>query len=327
MKLDERGFPVITPKLEFGQGTPQDEEMNLVRHEQALRILNNVLNEAGVTVWVTLDWLDEAFVGFPDVEVPALRALLRAYLDMLEFDRIRIKLFVRKDLFRKITQDGFVNLTHVNARRIDITWDDDDLLNLVARRLAQSSQLRHTMGTDDGKEIFNLLFPKQVDPGTRRPPVWGWILARIRDGNGVKPPRNLIDLIKKALEEQSRREDMASREYVKDVPVIESESLRRALTKLSEMRVEDTLLAEAGVYSSMIAKFRDGKSEHSLSSLATLLRIDISDVRFSIKPLVDLGFLEETGSSFKIPFLYRSGLKITQGKADIPGDQEGDEED
>jgi hypothetical protein len=45
------------------------------------------------------------------MEVPALRALLRTYLDLTEFEHIKLKLFVRRDLFSRITAGGFVNLT------------------------------------------------------------------------------------------------------------------------------------------------------------------------------------------------------------------------
>lgn len=70
----------------------------------------------GLEVWFVLDRLDEAFAGFPEIEVPALRALLRTFLDLNEFKNIRLKLFVRNDLFRRITGSSFVNLTHVNAK-------------------------------------------------------------------------------------------------------------------------------------------------------------------------------------------------------------------
>jgi hypothetical protein len=68
------GLPVIAPRIEFADA-PQPEE--LVRHDEALRLLNDVLDEVDYSVWVVLDRLDEAFQGFPEAEVPVLRALLR----------------------------------------------------------------------------------------------------------------------------------------------------------------------------------------------------------------------------------------------------------
>jgi len=38
-------------------------------------------------------------------------------------------------------------------------------------------------------------------------------------------------------------------------------------------------------------------------------------VKAIVKPLVEIGFLEELKDSYKIPMLYRDGLDVTQGKA------------
>jgi hypothetical protein len=45
--------------------------------------------------------------------------------------------------------------------------------------------------------------------------------------------------------------------------------------------------------------------------------------------LIETGFLEEIGSSYKVPMLYREGLEITQGKAFSTEGSEGapEEED
>ena len=181
------GLPIVTPRVEFGDGNDHD----LVRHDDALRLLNDVLEEVGYSVWVVLDRLDEAFQGFPESEVPALRALLRTYLDLSEFDRLTLKLFVRKDLFRRIIEGGFVNLTHVNARKVEIVWDEEDLFNLLCRRLRENVEFIGAMGLSQdaaNETIFDAVFPRQVDQGSRRPTTWNWMLARIRDGNGITPP-------------------------------------------------------------------------------------------------------------------------------------------
>ena len=152
-------------------------------------------------------------------------------------------------------------------------------------------------------------------------------MSRIRDGNGIKPPRNLIDLAKKAQEAQQRSEEREARDYSPDLPLIEPEAIRKALLRLSEDRVNDTLLAEAADLSTLIDRFRDGKAEHNTYSLSRILEVPEEEVRASVKPLVELGFLEEIGETFKVPILYRDGLQITQGKAfsTEAGSSDGDE--
>jgi hypothetical protein len=187
--MSETGLPVMSPKLQFEAPQPGDDAPAVIPHEKALSLLNDALSDFDLTTWVVLDRLDEAFQGFPAVEVPALRALFRTYLDLLAYSRLRLKLFVRNDVFRKVIVGGFVNLTHINARKIEIVWEEEDLLSLFSRRVRESTRfIQATQLTGKGDtEIFDQIFPKQVDQGERRPTTWSWMMSRIRDGNGIKP--------------------------------------------------------------------------------------------------------------------------------------------
>jgi hypothetical protein len=325
------GLPVVAGRLEFEDPAATPPEPQFVSHEEALALLNRALHELDLTLWLALDRLDEAFVGFPLAEIPALRALFRTYLDLNAYPRVRLKLFVRKDLFRRIIEGGFVNLTHVNARKVEIVWDEDDLFSLLARRIAENEGFVTQLALPDGEAttVFNAVFPEKVDPFERKPTTWAWMMSRIADGNGVKPPRNLIDLVQKSQEEQRRREQRAPAEYEAGHPIIGSEALKKGLGRLSEERVQDTLLAEAGEHAYLIDKFRSGKAEHNEDSLALTLEVDPEEVPEKTRILTEIGFLEQVGKNYKVPMLYRQGLGITQGKAFAPagaGDDDDDEE-
>ena len=269
IEIGETGLPKFIPKIEFDRDSAADFNKHFVSIESALGLLNKSISEADLSIWVAIDRLDEAFQGFPAVEIPALRGLFRTYLDLMEFDRLKVKLFVRRDLFRRITAGGFVNLTHVNARKFEIIWDEEDLLNLLCRRIKKNKTVNDKLelATLSDKAVFNKIFPQQVDLGKRKPQTWTWIMRRIRDGNDLKPPRNLIDLIEMARQAQLRREEREGRDLSND-PLIEPDALRRGLSQLSKERVLDTLLAEAGPYRDAIGRFRDGKAEHNTESLA-----------------------------------------------------------
>lgn len=321
--VDPNGIPIIGARLEFSDDETFEE---LSRHDDALRLLNRILENWDTTVWIVLDRLDEAFQSQPALETPALRALLRTYLDFNEFSRMRVKLFVRKDLFGRITAGGFVNLTHINAKKIEITWDEDDLRSLLHKRLTDNSDFVASIAVDPNDEdaVFDAIFPAQVEPGPRKPTTWTWMMGRIRDGNGVKPPRNLIDLVLKSKETQLRREERSPREYSSGSPLIEADALKRGLESLSNQRVEDTLLAEAGDAADDIELFRRGKAEHNSTTLSMVLGERWEE---KVGLLQQLGFLEPIGSNYKIPMLYRSGLEITQGKAfPVRGESEDDNE-
>ncbi|MCZ7525808.1 MAG: hypothetical protein M5U14_05100 [Acidimicrobiia bacterium] len=138
--ITPEGLPVVGGRVEFGDSAGATEEA--IRHDDALALLDAVLAETGLQLWLVLDRLDEAFAGLPAAEVPALRALLRTYLDLVPYEHVRLKLFVRKDLFGRIIAGGFVNLTHVNAKKQEIVWDEDSCTtcsNCASGRIASSS--------------------------------------------------------------------------------------------------------------------------------------------------------------------------------------------
>jgi hypothetical protein len=306
--------------VEFGDISqrPKENAQDItIPHHEAFKLLEAVLAERNITVWVVMDRLDESFIGRPDIEIPALRALIRSFMDITAYPHLCIKLFVRTDLFRKITQDGFVNLTHVNARKADIIWDDEDLLALVCQRIRNNRELLRTIGlgrvTD--RHLFHTIFPKKFDPN-RNQLTYNWMLSQIRDGTGVKAPRNLIDLCILSQDEQMRKERRNSREFDLEVPLIEAESIKKAAVRLSSLRLEDTLLAEyARDVKVLINAFRNSKAEHNDQSLAKMFNVDVEQARLFARALLDIGFLEPVGNTYKIPFLYRASLGITQGKA------------
>lgn len=328
--ISPEGLPLVVPHFEFGDvDGAVDLSDDIIRHEDALGLLNVALQEVGLSLWLIMDRLDEAFAGQPAAEVPALRALLRTYLDMLEFKQIGLKLFLRKDLFRRVTAGGFVNLTHVNARRHEIVWDIESLSFLLERRFADNTEFMRAIGASTDADAFGLTFPDQVDAGSRKPQTWTWMMSRVRDGNGVRPPRNLIDLVQKSRDAALRKEERESNEHAAGEPVIVSDSIKAGLSALSKQRVEDTLLAEAGDEAHMIDRFRGGKAEHNLDSLAVALRLQGDELESAIRFLESIGFLEPISGSYKIPILYRDGLGITQGKAfsQAAGETNEDDED
>ncbi len=317
--IGPHGIPVIMPRLELGDVNTLKED-TYVPHDEAFAVLNESLEDVGVRLWMVLDRLDEAFAGRPAAEVPALRALLRTYLDLTPYTQMRLKLFVRNDLFRRVTAGGFVNLTHVNAKRMDITWDEESLRDLLYRRLKDSAGFVRAVGCSaaDPDCLFKALLPAQVDAGERKPLTWRWMMGRIADGNEVRPPRNLIDLMRKTLDSSIRREERDQTDFKDGVPVLYPESFKAGLRALSDQRVNDTLLAEAGDRTYLVERFRDGKAEQNDESLAAVLGIGGRELNEAVEFLTEIGFLGRSGASYKVPSLYRDGLKITQGKAFDP---------
>lgn len=318
--FNESGIPIYFPKVEFEQTKPHAKEIaenTIFFHQEAYKLLEGVLLERNITIWVVMDRLDESFIGRPDIEIPALRALIRTFMDIIEYPHIRIKLFVRTDLFRKITQGGFVNMDHVNARKTEILWDDDDLMDLLCQRIRNNHELLRSIGLShaNNHQLFCAIFPEKMDPN-RSQLCWKWMLTQIRDGNGIKAPRNLIDLCILAQDEQMRKEGRNSCDYEIGSSLIDVDSIKKASVRLSQLRLQDTLNAEyASDIKVLVNAFTNSKAEHNDQSLAKMFHVDIEQARLYARALMDIGFFESIGDVYKIPFLYRAGLHITQGKA------------
>jgi hypothetical protein len=63
---------------------------------------NTALKESGKQIWLLLDRLDVAFPETHELERNALRALFRAYRDLAEHDAIKLKIFLRSDIWSRI---------------------------------------------------------------------------------------------------------------------------------------------------------------------------------------------------------------------------------
>jgi hypothetical protein len=89
------------------------------------------------------------------------------------------------------------------------------------------------------------------------------------------------------------------------------------LAELSKRRRDTYLKAEFPHLWPHIEKFQGGKSEYSAFAVQRLLGKGWQD---AVNDLVSVGFLRkrERGGApcFWVPYLYRKGLELTQGKAD-----------
>jgi len=148
----------------------------------------------------------------------------------------------------------------------------------------------------------------------KRQTTWQWMLSKTRDGKGQLQPRNLIDLMRFAQDEQIRREHFSP--YHRLFPLLTPQAVINAFGRLSKQRVEDTLLAEVtSEVAACIHGLRDSKAEHNDESLARELGIAPCDVKPFAEVLVEIGFLELRDGTYRVPMLYRKGLNIKMGKA------------
>lgn len=328
LKIDPlTGVPVgVVGRITLGEPSADARRAGYVSADGLLQMTNEALRDAGFEVWVLFDRLDVAFAENQNLEANALRSLFRVYLDMLGFAAVKLKIFLRSDIWRTITNEGFREASHI-TRTVAISWDEQTLLNLVVRRLISNDHLVDFSSVDrdaviaDAREQrvwFDSLVPDQIDSG-RNPKTFEWIIGRVKDGQGIVAPREVIHLM-----DQAREFQIAALERG-DSPaeggaIFGRAAFRDALPAVSKVRLEQTIFAEYPALKPYIEKLTSQKTNQSEVTLAALWQLSREETQAVATRLVEIGFFEARGSrsdpDYWVPFLYRPALQMVQGTAE-----------
>ena len=326
VKLDPvTGSPVaIGGNISLSEPTAEEIERGVVSIDSLLALANRALAEEGISAWILFDRLDVAFAESRKLEANGLRALFKCYLDLLAAERIRLKIFLRSDIWKSITQAGFREASHI-TRHMTISWGDAALLNLMSNRVLQNHPIARYYGYNTAtalsasqqRALFNAMVPEKVDAG-KNPKTFEWILGRVRDGTGTVAPREVIHLLSEARDAQ-----IAMLERGEDEPpnseIFTRQAFRDALFPVSKSRLEQTIYAEYPELREHISDFEEEKTAHSLETLTDVWGCDVEEARTAANSLVEIGFFERRGDKenprFWVPFIYRPALSMIQGSA------------
>lgn len=315
-------------KIIFGEPNDKARDKGIESIDSLLNLANQALKEyAKYNVWLLLDRLDVAFAESVELEKNALRALFRVYLDLLDFEHIRIKIFLRSDIWHRITKEGFREASHI-TRHVTVTWDRNSLLNLIVRRALHNEAIRNFFrinpkdvlgSTKSQEDFFFRMCPNQVDVGPNKPTTLDWMLSRTRDGTQLNAPRELIHFLSSLRTQQIRRFELGE-------PAPDGESLfarpafKQALPEVSTVRLNQTLYSEYPDLRDSVEALRGERTSQQPNTLAGIWKIDEAASRLLAERLIDAGFFEARGSrenpEYWVPFLYRDALNLIQGAAD-----------
>lgn len=318
-----KGF---TGKIIFSQhGKSSGEGVRSV--DELLSFANDSLTDAGFKVWLLLDRLDVAFAENVELETNALRALFRVYLDLNAYQHIKTKLFLRTDIWKRITDEGFREASHI-TRHVTISWNRSSLLNLVVRRTLYNNAIRIAYNVTNElprkdvnaqEEFFYRICPNQVDIGPNKPNTFDWLLSRTRDGTKFNAPREVIHFLNCLREVEIRRQEIGEVEPDGE-QLFARASFKLALPDVSRVRLEQTLYAEYPRFKEWLEKLRGAKASQTPESLAAVWKISPEESSQRAYDLASVGFFEARGSrerpEYWVPFLYRDALDLIQGAAD-----------
>lgn len=326
LSFDESGIPSVERKVEFAE---QSDQQNLgdIPVDDYLAMADLALKTENLTLWLLFDRLDVAFAESPELERNALRALFRTYNDLKSLNNISLKIFVRDDIWRRITEGGFTEASHI-TKSLTISWDNGGLLNLIVQRLLSNESILKYCNVDADavrssyeaqKQLFYTLAPAQIDSG-KNPQTFDWMVSRTTDGTGMPAPRELIHLLSTVTKLQIQRFERGAAD-VEGNQVYERPPFKEGLVEVSKVRYEQTLLAEYPALRDYLNQLDGEKCEQTAESLANLWGVPTDDALRIARQLAEVGFFytigEKSAPSFWAAFLYRPALNLVQGKADV----------
>ncbi len=319
------GTPTLTGKLLFENPSQEQRSAGAVSVDDLFEAADRSLAQAGKQAWVLLDRLDVAFAETPELEQNALRALFKAYLDLQGYERLKLKIFLRTDIWRRLTSAGLREASHI-TRTVTIGWNRSSLLNLIIRRSLQHPPLRDFYGIQqdanlnpsEQEALFYRMFPEQVDSGPNKPSTLDWLLSRVQDGTRQPAPRELIHLLNSIRDVQYRKLELNEPEAPSN-QLFTRVAIKEGLPEVSTVRLEQTLYAEYPSLKEKCEQLRGAKTQQSPETLSAIWNIDPDAAVTTARSLVDVGFFEERGTrdkpEFWVPFLYREALEMVQGTA------------
>ncbi len=339
VKIDSNtGMPSgFTGKITLREPNKQDRQRGLVSVDEVFELANEALAESQLILWLVLDRLDVAFSESGQLEANALRALFRMYGYLRRFSRISLKVFLRSDIWKRITEGGFREASHI-TKDLTITWNTDSLLNLVVRRLLnnhavtffyreedQRKQDRDREDFDEAailldanrqRHFFYRVFPRCVDETQRGPETFDWILSLIRDGSGAAAPRELIHILNAARDAQLRRLEMGHGQPSGEL-LFDIQALRQGLREVSRVRLQQTLYAEYPQCSQWISQLAREGTEFTNHILASIWAVKEKEAAHRAEQLSDIGLFARLGTRnmprYSVPLLYRPALGLLGG--------------
>lgn len=167
-------------KIILSEPTTQQADNGVVSIDYLFKLINSSLEINGEKVWVSIDRLDVVFLENLDLEVNALRALFKVYIDLQEYDAIRLIIFLRDDIWNRIIEKGFRELSHITKTDC-IIWDEDSLFNLLMDRLIENEKVlayynltKEDVSKNKGTKLnlYNLLFAQKIGGDKRHSFKW-----------------------------------------------------------------------------------------------------------------------------------------------------------
>ena len=353
-------YLVRSLRLHLDEQASRDIEPLLSPRGGDLSAVMSAFTQAGQAPLLALDRLDEqltredrwVFVGYDELDtlggtdwyvmgqaITGLIGFWAAY--SRRWRKLRVKLFMRTDLFRRNSATMSADLPKLAANRAELSWSDRNLYALLVKRIANSSPrleqycrdarivlkpadpvlgvLPEITRAEDAKPLVDRMVGLYMGANKNKGLAFNWLLDHIRDGQEKGYPRALVRLIEEAaITERNNPKATHSR-------LLHPTSLRRATEGVSKLQVTQAQAHEWPWIEGLHKRLTGQRVPMKRTQLEGLLKkdwekswstqADVSppapDPRNLVRYLVEIGVLRERSQDrLDAPDLYQAGLGL-----------------
>lgn len=320
----------VNSKITFESPTEEKRKLGYISIDELVEELNEELSTQNIKFWILCDRLDTAFESLSitssgqELDKVALAALFKTYLDFKSINNIKLKIFIRNDIWERIIENQvFSEASHI-VKKVNIEWDSQSLMNLIISRALSNDELSVKLSLNKDKilsdyseqeNLYYTLFPRQVDIGKNQSDTFNWINNRIKDGKGIIAPREMIHFYNEIIANQLKSEQNGTSKP-ESPNIFSRDPIKQSVGEVSKTRIEQTIYAEYPELKPFIVKLTDTKAEQKIFNLRKTWGVSEEEAQKIVDHLVNIGFFEKVNTEgyYKIPFMYRSFLNISQGK-------------
>lgn len=279
--------------------------------------INKALEECDAHVWVAIDRLDVAFSEEFILEKRALKALFGVYNSLKIYSRIRIKIFLRDDIWMRILSEGLREASHIEYERLD--WEKQDIFYLIMRRVTKNQALCQKLGFHSNsvlsdinlqKQLFYSLFPTKIsNEKGEKIDTFDWIYEVLSDGNGNITPREVVHF----LNEINRRQAVFQKQGNTNAnqKIYSEKALKNSLKRVGKAKLTETLFAENSHFFKLV-DFESAPAKIGLEWVKEKFGLDSNkDAQEFCRRYCGIGFLKELSTNtYQVVYLYRIALGL-----------------
>lgn len=205
--------------------------LRLTEITDAFALIHEILATEGREAWLFMDKLDETADQFDKPQV-VLQALMRVQSGLTKYDTVRLKMFLRDDIYDELP---YVNKDHFSNQILRLSWEPQDMaIILAARTLASFGELDEMPKVDKAMSVLSKVFDPV--PGAE---LVAWMTSELSDARGFASPRDAINFAEQAVQRQKVFDNRGEQKPEK--ALVSHAAIEHAMIEASQSKLHDFL--------------------------------------------------------------------------------------